>query len=276
MDWSEATFNGLNVASLQNAAGNFVTPSATSIDDAMNSAVEQSNGTYNFDYDDTGNAAAYPMPMVTYAVVPAAGVPAAQTQSMTNFLTNLVAFSSGKDGTLPGGYVPLPSALATQATLDIAKDIKAAPATTSGSGGSASSTTSTSSGSSTGTSLSAGSEGLPGTVSESDGGGSLSVGTADSVGATGTLLAGVATEASGATHDAVRVATQKVPPSAKENVIDAGFDVIGGDTRVLIPVLLALALAAVVVGPLLLAWPRRRRRRAHVVLSGVEDEGPDQ
>ena len=46
-----------------------------------------------------------------------------QAKSLTNFLTNMVAFSSGKDGVLPGGYVPLPSALATQATADIAKDI---------------------------------------------------------------------------------------------------------------------------------------------------------
>ena len=101
MDWSEASFNGLNVASLQNASGNFVTPSSASIGAALTDATENPDGTLTFNYGDAGNTAAYAMPMVTYAVVPTSPVTPATAASLSSFLTNLVEFSSGRTDPCP-------------------------------------------------------------------------------------------------------------------------------------------------------------------------------
>ena len=256
MDWSESSFNGLNVAALQNASGEFVAPSQTSIDAAMTDAVAQGDGTLKFNYDDASNTAAYPMPMVTYAVVPTTPVPKAQAQNLTNLLTNLIAFSSGKDGPLPGGYVPLPSALATQATQEIAKDIVAGTPSSSGSG---------SSGGTGGSSSSVGAGSVPRQTATGVQGSQFSGAGTPVVpsGATG-LVSSARTNASSTGPSGGGTATPGTPHigplPGRDNVFAAGFDVIVGNSRLLIPVLGGLALAAVIIGPALLVWPRRRRR----------------
>ncbi|HVC70610.1 MAG TPA: hypothetical protein VNC61_10205 [Acidimicrobiales bacterium] len=266
MDWSESTFNGVNVVAVQNAAGNFVTPTQTSITAAMSDAKAQSDGTLTFNYDDVSNSAAYPMPMVTYAVVPTTPVPADQARSVSAFLTNMVAFSSGKDGTLPGGYVPLPASLVTEATQDIAKDIVAGSPDSSGSSGSSGSSASTSSsGSSTGQ--------VPSSTQTGAGAGN---GRYQAQGSTGLRSATGSSTASSAptTAPAQAGAGDKGTPAPRQNVIAADFNVIVGGTKDLIPLLMALALAAIVAGPALLAWPRRRRsiqaRPPDAVLEGSE------
>jgi hypothetical protein len=270
MDWSEASFNGLNVAALQNGSGAFVTPSAASIDAAMNSATQQSDGTYTFNYANSGNATAYSMPMVTYAVIPLTPVPAAQASSLTNFLTNLVAFSSGKDGTLPGGYVPLTPALVTQATSDIAHDITVGDPGTSGPPGSPGP------GSSGGSSPVTQSTGGPDTPNADDGPGPVLPGNelpSGLIGATGIVFVqgggGLSTSSSSPAPT-----TPTPPPGAvpRANVIAADFNVLVGGTRYIIPILMVIAAAALLAGPTLLAWPRRRRRPAH---GGLRAEGGD-
>jgi hypothetical protein len=211
--------------------------------------------------------------MITYAVVPTAGVPASQAQSLTNFLTNMVAFSSGKDGTLPGGYVPLPSDLVTAATQDIAADVKAAPAAPSGS-----TSGSTGSGQPTATSSSNGSGG--GSVTPSDdsvAGESGSSGEVGSLDSTGTSLGTSphTSSGSGSTTSTPAAVTPNGSSAARENVIDAGFDVIAGNARLLVPLLVAVALAGVIVGTVLLVWPRRRRRPAPAGQAGIDDLGGD-
>ena len=67
-DWGDAAYFGLNAASLLNASGHFVAPSASSIDAALTEATELPNGTLAYDYTTT-DPAAYPTPMVTYAAV---------------------------------------------------------------------------------------------------------------------------------------------------------------------------------------------------------------
>ena len=70
MDWSQSTFNGLNVASLQNASGAFVQPSPSSITAALNDATPCPSGgaagcpagTYTFRYDDTSTRRRTPCP----------------------------------------------------------------------------------------------------------------------------------------------------------------------------------------------------------------------
>jgi len=268
MDWSEATFNGMNVVALQNASGNFVTPTQTSVAAAMTDAKVQSDGTLTMNYDDTANTTAYPMPMVTYAVVPTTPVPPDQAKSLTNFLTNMVAFSSGKDGVLPGGYVPLPSALATQATADITKDIVAGSPTAPSSpipGGSASTTIATGP---THVSVSSGTSVPTGTGSSS-----AAVSSVPSLGSGVTVAASKSPSSAPGAHPA-SAGTRKPTTPAAQSVIAADFNVVVGGARYLIPVLVALALAAIVVGPALLAWPRRRRSAA-AAPSGAKPDGRD-
>jgi hypothetical protein len=118
MDWSEASYFGLNAANLQNASGAFVPPSAASIDAALSDATQAPDGVLQYNYDNTSDAAAYPMPLVTYALVSTASQPAADTQAEGDLLTNLVCFSHAGTG-LPSGYVPMPDDLYTQAISEI-------------------------------------------------------------------------------------------------------------------------------------------------------------
>jgi hypothetical protein len=156
-NWAEGEYYGVGaVAALQNAAGNFVTPSPTSLDAAVSVAKTNADGTLTPDYTST-NADAYPMPDVIYAAVSASPVPAAQAAAETAELTQMLELT-GTGGfnvaQLPAGFVPMPASLVTQAQADIAKDIVAAPtpltnpsggAGESGGGTSGTGTTSTSS-----------------------------------------------------------------------------------------------------------------------------------
>ncbi|MGB7053172.1 MAG: hypothetical protein WBG41_16525 [Acidimicrobiales bacterium] len=140
MDSSESLFYGLDLADMLNSSGQFVGPTTTSVEDALENetpcpAAELSCplGTYSFDYakDKTVDAAgAYPMPDITYALVPTAPQAPAQAKAMKDLLTNLVDVSNG-DGAapLPPGYYPLPTSMYQTALGDINSDITAAPST---------------------------------------------------------------------------------------------------------------------------------------------------
>jgi hypothetical protein len=153
-NWAEGQYYGVGaVAALQNAAGNFVQPSATSLDAAVAVAKTNADGTLTPDYAST-NPDAYPMPDVIYAAVSANPVPAAQAAAETAELTQMLALTGtggSNVGQLPAGFVPLPASLVTQAQADIAKDIVAQPspppATGGGGGGGASGNGTTSTGS---------------------------------------------------------------------------------------------------------------------------------
>jgi hypothetical protein len=122
MDASEAAFYGLNDASLLNAAGAFVPPSQTSIDAALDDGTVQPNGVVSLNLNDTADAAAYVLPTVTYALVSTAPQPQAQADAVSHLLTALVTYShSGGSVPLPAGYVPLPDNLYHDAIADIAK-----------------------------------------------------------------------------------------------------------------------------------------------------------
>ncbi len=142
MDSSEAQFYGLNMASLQNARGSFVAPSATSIASALANEspcppaeLQCPLGTYAFDNrpapTSTAYAAgAYPMPDITYAIVPTGPLPADRAAALKSLLTNLVNVAHGTGTTpLPPGYYPLSDSLYQAALTDIGTDIVAAPAT---------------------------------------------------------------------------------------------------------------------------------------------------
>ena len=69
MNWSEARYYGMRIASLQNAAGAFVLPTQASLDAAVADGTEDKEGILIPNYDDTKDASAYPMPSVIYAAV---------------------------------------------------------------------------------------------------------------------------------------------------------------------------------------------------------------
>jgi hypothetical protein len=137
MDASQASFYGFAAAALQNAAGQFVTPTPASISAALSAAaVTDGIVTPSLTKPVSG---AYPMPAVVYAVVRTGGGAAGADQGVADLLTALVSHVS--TDTLPGGYAAMPSSLQRVATAAIAKDIPAGSTTGSvtqpgGSGGS--------------------------------------------------------------------------------------------------------------------------------------------
>ncbi len=268
MDWSQASFNGLNATTLQNASGSFVAPSQASIDAAMTDAVEQPDGTLTFNYGDAGNTAAYPMPMVTYAVVPTSPVPAADAQSLKSFLSNVVAFSAGNDGALPGGYVPLTAGLAAQATADIAKDIVAAPAGNTGPGGS------TSAGSGSTSSPQKGTASGPESAVATVPGATAAIGkgpTSETTAAPGGTSSPVGSGAKSPTSSVP--AASGVTGAVGKFVTGAILDVVVAGSRIALPLLIGLTIGALIVGPALLVW-RPRRRPVTVGSPSGESEGP--
>jgi len=140
MVWPEASYYGLDVANLQNAAGALVAPAAASIDAALADATMEPNGTLANDYADSADAGAYSMPDVVYAAVSTDPVPAATAAAERTVLDSLLSLSAPGASGLPAGFVPLTSAVYGQGQAEVAADIHAAlppPAGTGASGGSA-------------------------------------------------------------------------------------------------------------------------------------------
>ncbi len=262
MDSSEADFFGLLPANLQNASGAFVAPSTAAVTAALNDMQPSpnQNGTLVPDYTTT-DASAYPMPMITYALISTSPQPSQATaDQLTNMLTNLVNYSStsgaGTSEPLPPGYVALPQNLQTAALADIAKDVIApdgqpvggeGPQTT-GSGGTGPGSTTGSTGGPGGTGGSSyhGGNGTQSAYHSSQNPSSNGSGT--SGGSSGGGLLGPA------------------------NFVGRLLTVTLGDNRFLVPGLLLLGLLCVVLGPLLYLSPNLKRP---VTASAGDDAGPD-
>ena len=112
MDSSEAGFYGLTTANLEDANGDFVSPTPASLEAAEGNltacpaldALTCPTGSYQVDYS-TPVPDAYPLPDVTYAVVPTAARPADTAAAETALLTNLVNYSHSS-ATPAGGLCP--------------------------------------------------------------------------------------------------------------------------------------------------------------------------
>jgi hypothetical protein len=136
MNWATSYYYGMSVASLQNAAGSFVSPSAASLDAAASDATTNPDGSLTF-HNEASDPAAYPMASMFYAAVPTTPVPGGTATSLKLMLDQLLSLTGGADTSdLPTGFVPLPSGLYTEAHADIAKDIVAEPAPPNSGGGS--------------------------------------------------------------------------------------------------------------------------------------------
>jgi hypothetical protein len=280
MDWSEASYYGLNSASLQNAAGQFVSPSQTSIDAALSDAPTLPDGVISYNYGNTADAAAYPMPLVTYALVSTAKVSPAQSQAEGNLLTNLVCYShSGGSIALPTGYVPLPNNLYTQARSEISATF---PYTESSCNGVSPTlpVTPGKSGSGGHTQGSGHSGGSPGGSTHSGGKGSGSSGPSGSSSPSGSNGSGSGTGSAGPTKSSHggRTATKSAgtsggvqktqgassaPPS--KGIQPIIIALAEGTERWIVAGLAGAALLGLLIGPLIVLAPRARRRlfKAH-------------
>jgi hypothetical protein len=274
MDWSEASYFGLNSANIQNPAGNFEAPSEDSIDAALSDATVAPDGVlqYNYDNTDTNGATAYPMPLVTYALVSTSPQSPADAQAEGDLLTNLVCYShSGGSLALPSGYVPLPDSLYNQARSEISATFPytekscngatpALPKSAGGGGtGPAPGEGHTSGGSTSPKKTGAGStHGQPGSTGTNPGSGS-------SGGTTGPSNPNGGTHSQGK-HSTAPVTTPvqspSAPPRGFEPVILALAE---GTERWIVAGLAGAALLGLILGPLVVLAPRARRKllRAH-------------
>lgn len=132
MSWPDSRTWGLNVAALQNAAGQFVLPSTPSLTAAAAHLRLTAQGYYAYNYANP-DPKAYPMPDVWYALVSTKAQPAAMVGAERTLLDDILTVSGGslaKD--LPPGYAPLPANLEKVALAEVDKDITSAgpPVTT--------------------------------------------------------------------------------------------------------------------------------------------------
>ena len=127
MNWSEALYYGLQPVALQNAAGQFVTPSPASIDAALADAKRNRDGTLSTNYRDTRDKRAYPLPSVVYAAIPATYATATEADEVRTMLGGLIDVSTRLPAAeVPQGFVRLPKFLAKQARAELATDVVAA------------------------------------------------------------------------------------------------------------------------------------------------------
>jgi hypothetical protein len=132
MNWAEALYYGYSVASLQNAAGQFVQPDATSLDAALGDASTNPDGSITPSYTNSGDQSSYPMPSIIYAAVNTKPTTAQNASEESGFLNQLLGVTGAGQpevSSLPPGFVPLPTNLVSEAQNDIKQDIVATPAT---------------------------------------------------------------------------------------------------------------------------------------------------
>ena len=123
MNWSEAQYYGLQIASLENGGGAFVTPSGTTSTAAVNDATTNADGSLALNYT-SPDPNAYPMTSVIYAAVCGDAETTQTATNISDMLQQLLAISgSSSTATLPGGFVPLTPSLTQTAEADITQDV---------------------------------------------------------------------------------------------------------------------------------------------------------
>jgi hypothetical protein len=122
LDWADALFGGLNTASLQNAEGQFVAPTAASITAEVSAETVSPDG-YPLPDPTLKVSGGYPMSTVIDALVPDTLLPAAEATPIAEMMDELLNYTT--TGSLPGGFVPLPTGLATLAHTQLAKALTA-------------------------------------------------------------------------------------------------------------------------------------------------------
>ncbi len=126
---SEALKLGLPVVALRNAAGEFVKPTTESVTAAAAAGTIDADGVFAPNFH-SGGPGSYPIPVVTYAIVPAAdtALDDPREQLLKSFLEYVVG--EGQQKAELRGYAPLPAAMAAKSNESIAKVYKADPTPT--------------------------------------------------------------------------------------------------------------------------------------------------
>lgn len=117
LDQADAAAFRFPVASILNHAGRYVTPTAGSMAAALAEMRTSGNHVTQEISTDGSVAAAYPLTMVIYAMVPTGGISrakAAKIAQFLDFIANNGQRPGGSPGQLPPGYLPLPANLRAQ------------------------------------------------------------------------------------------------------------------------------------------------------------------
>ena len=140
LDEGDAALDHLPVAAIPNAAGKYVQPTNAAMAAALSHMTSAGNGTLQVNLANT-DPAAYPLTMVSYAMVPASGLPHAKATAIARFLDFVAGPGQTpglQPGQLPPGYLPLPASMRAQTkklASEIAKETAGTPQGPSGGGG---------------------------------------------------------------------------------------------------------------------------------------------
>jgi hypothetical protein len=110
---------------LQNPAGKYVTPTTASMAAAVKDMTVSRNGIIREDNPAAKDPAAYPLTMISYAMVPTGGISkqkAAKIAAWLDFIANHGQAQGTSLGQLPPGYLPLPASMRQQ-TLKAANEV---------------------------------------------------------------------------------------------------------------------------------------------------------
>ena len=257
MNWSEAQYYGLQIASLENGGGAFVTPSGTTLDAAVNDATTNADGSLALNYA-SPDPNAYPMTSVIYAAVCGDAETTQTATNISDMLQQLLAISgSSSTATLPGGFVPLTPSLTQTAEADITQDVVGGASADADQSGCPSSLSSSSSSSSS-SSASSSSSGSPSTSGNSASGGSVPTvsGAGSSVNGSRYVPNPSSSPAKGSGHSEFPgLATPGTPGSAGSSPQGGGaagylqnLTLSSSSSRVFLPLVLLLGLLAIVMG----------------------------
>ena len=116
LDEADAAAFDFPVASIPNAAGDYVQPTDASMAAALQDMTSAGSGTEQVNLTNS-NPAAYPLTMVVYAAVPTACTPPATASAISRFLNYAAGtgqVQGDQPGQLPVGYLPLPASMEAQ------------------------------------------------------------------------------------------------------------------------------------------------------------------
>jgi carboxypeptidase N regulatory subunit len=123
MDWGDARYYGLDSASLQNAAGQFVAPSVASVQ-AEVAAEPIAKAGYATPAPTLAVKGGYPMSTVIDALIPDSPLAPSVSKPISEMVNELLNYTTTA-ASLPDGYVPLPPKLAALAHTELAAALKA-------------------------------------------------------------------------------------------------------------------------------------------------------
>ena len=122
VEYAYVVQNRMSFASLQNSAGNFVSPSAQSFSSAAESAEWSHARDFNLVMTNAPGANAYPLTATTFILMPKQPVNKANSDAAIAFFRYALAKGQAEAGKLD--YVPLPAPLAQQVDAYIGANIK--------------------------------------------------------------------------------------------------------------------------------------------------------